>query len=275
MAVFCVTFDSSTGQIKAQKVGSDQIGNGAVLSAHIGAGVIATPHIANQGLLSASIAAQVGAAHFYTPPFTSGYVIIGQGSGVTPVYGSPPAGAPGDNTITSAKIASGQVGDGHIYPGSIISGKIGANIIALSHFERFNSGKIIVGQGTGTNPIYTDNQAVIGFVIDGGGAVITSGLKGHIEVPFGATINRCTLLAQQSGNIDIAIWKNTYGNFQALAQADSICSSWPPHTSGDIKYQDSVLSNWVKTIASGDVLAYYTNAASSIQRCTVSLGVYR
>ena len=152
-SLLVVHYETSDGTYKFQKVGSTGIANSAITSAliaagaigtpHIAAGsitsgliaanVIATPHIANQGILSASIGVQIGAAHFYTPPLTSGYVIIGQGSGITPVYGAVPAGAPGDNTVTSSKIASGQVGDGHIYPASIISGKIAANIIATPH----------------------------------------------------------------------------------------------------------------------------------------------
>src|SRR5271166_3840873 len=34
----------------------------------------------------------------------------------------------------------------------------------------------------------------IEFVADGGGSVLTTGVKGYLEIPFGATINRVTLL---------------------------------------------------------------------------------
>jgi hypothetical protein len=185
----------------------------------------------------------IGPIHF--APFTSGYVVIGQGASATPVYGFPPAGTPGDGTVTSSKIASGAVGTPHIAGQAITSALVAAGLIG---------------------------QAAIEFVIDGGQAVITSGIKGHYEIVFPATINRATLLCDQSGNINIDIYKSTYAGFSPTA---SICSGAWPHTSGNIKYQDTVLSNWVTAIASGDILAFVANNASSIQRCTVSLGVYK
>jgi len=166
------------------------------------------------------------------------------------------------------KIGSAQINDG-----AIVSSLIGSGVIGLPHLQPWASGKVIVGQGTTATPIIIDQQTAIGMIIDGAGAAITSGEKGHIEVPFPATINRVTLACDQSGNIDLDIYKGTYAAFPPTV---SICSGAWPHTSGDIKYQDSILSNWVKTIASGDILAFVAKgAASSIQRCTVSLGVYK
>ncbi len=55
--------------------------------------------------------------------------------------------------------------------------------------------------------------AGVGFVIDGGGSTISTGIAGDIEVPFNCTIDRVTLLADQSGSIVIDIWKDTYANY--------------------------------------------------------------
>ncbi|GAI77252.1 unnamed protein product, partial [marine sediment metagenome] len=67
---------------------------------------------------------------------------------------------------------------------------------------------------------YTDAEAVaavkadaglpivtITFIIDGGGSAITTGEKGHLRIPFACTINRVTMLADQSGSIVVDIWK--------------------------------------------------------------------
>src|SRR4029079_8241351 len=53
----------------------------------------------------------------------------------------------------------------------------------------------------------------IEVVIDGGGAVITTGVKGDVQIPFAGTIAAVTLLADVSGSIVIDIWKDSYANY--------------------------------------------------------------
>jgi len=114
----------------------------------------------------------------------------------------------------------------------------------------------------------------ITFIIDGGGSVITTGVKGYLEIPFGCTITRSTLIADQSGSIVIDIWKDTYANYPPV-DADSITASAPPTLSGAIKSQDSTLTGWTTTIAAGDILGYNvdSNPATSITQVTLSLRV--
>ncbi|MBA7714548.1 hypothetical protein ES703_123574 [subsurface metagenome] len=47
----------------------------------------------------------------------------------------------------------------------------------------------------------------ITFIIDGGGAEIALGEKGHLEIPFACTITGWTILADQSGSIVVDVWK--------------------------------------------------------------------
>ena len=110
----------------------------------------------------------------------------------------------------------------------------------------------------------------ITFVIDGGGGVITTGQKGHLEIPFSGTIQRVTLAADQSGSIVVDIWKDTYANFPPTV-ADSICGSSKPTISSAQKSQDSTLSGWTKTTNAGDVLAFNVDSCSSITRVVISL----
>jgi len=49
--------------------------------------------------------------------------------------------------------------------------------------------------------------ATIIFIIDGGASAITTGEKGHLEIPFACTIQQVTMLADQSGSIVVDIWK--------------------------------------------------------------------
>jgi len=247
----------------------------SVTSAKIAANAIGGGHILDGSLTYAELAdatlvsAKIGLLAVGTPHIADGVVTSAK---IASGYSTPLA----DGAVTSAKIASGAVGDAHIYPGAILSAKIGANVVGTPHLEQFASGKIIVGQGTGANPILRDRWTAIEFIIDGAGLVITSGQKGHLEIPFPGIINRVTLLGDQSGYINLDIWKDTYAGFEGIAATDSICSSFKPTISSAMKYQDSALTGWNKTIVSGNILAYMVESlASNIQRCTVSLGVYR
>ncbi|MBA7572234.1 hypothetical protein ES708_14010 [subsurface metagenome] len=97
-----------------------------------------------------------------------------------------------------------------------------------------------IGDGAPHHAKYTDAEAVdaikadaglplvsITFIIDGGGSAITTGQKGHLKIPFACTINRVTMMANESGSIVVDIWKDTWGNFPPTA-ADSITAATPP-----------------------------------------------
>lgn len=114
----------------------------------------------------------------------------------------------------------------------------------------------------------------LNFIVDGGGTVISTGIKGDIVVDFACTINQVTMLADQSGSIVVDIWKDTYANF-APTDADSITASATPTISSATKSQDSTLTGWTTSIAAGDTLRFNVDSCTNIQRCTVSLKVTR
>jgi len=116
------------------------------------------------------------------------------------------------------------------------------------------------------------NLADINFIIDGGGSAITTGQKGHLEIPFAGTIQQVTMEADQSGSIVVDIWKNTYANFPPT-DADSITASAPPTISSAQKSQDSTLTGWTKGITAGDILAFNVDGCTTITRVTISLKV--
>jgi hypothetical protein len=122
------------------------------------------------------------------------------------------------------------------------------------------------------------NDVTVGtvtFIIDGGGATITTGVKGYLTIPFACTINEWTLLADQSGSIVVDIWKDTYANYPPLV-ADSITASAKPTITTATKGQSSTLTGWTTTIAAGEVLAFNVDVGvTSVQRVTLSLKVTR
>jgi len=123
--------------------------------------------------------------------------------------------------------------------------------------------------------IETDLEArkySITIIIDGGGSAITTGIKGFLEIPFKCEIERVTLLADVSGSIIIDIWNDTYANFPP-ADADSITAAAPPTITTAVKSQDATLTDWLKTIDAGDILAFNVDSATTITRVTLALKV--
>lgn len=135
------------------------------------------------------------------------------------------------------------------------------------------------GTSAGTLAAGDDSRiitATITFVIDGGGGTISTGMKGYLEIPFNCTINRNTLLADQSGSIVVDIFKCTYSNFDPTthpASGDKITASAPPTISSAKKSQDSTLTGWTTSISAGDILGFNVNSVTSVQKATLSLKV--
>jgi len=115
--------------------------------------------------------------------------------------------------------------------------------------------------------------AAIGYAIDGGGAQITTGLLlAGLRIPFAATIESVTLLADQTGSIVVDIWKDTLASFPPT-DADSICASAKPTLSSARTSEDTTLSGWTTSIAAGDVLFFNVDSATDVQNVTIILKV--
>jgi hypothetical protein len=116
----------------------------------------------------------------------------------------------------------------------------------------------------------------VGIVIDGGGSVITTGVKGFVEVPFAGTITAATLLstdaAVTSGSIVIDIWKDTYANYPPTV-ADTITASAKPTLSSATKSRDITLTGWTTAISAGDILGFNVVSAATLTRVLLSLTV--
>ena len=124
------------------------------------------------------------------------------------------------------------------------------------------------------NPIAaaTASTAALEFVIDGGGAAITTGIKGDLEIPFGCTVTRATLLGDQTGSIVVDIWVDTYANFPPTV-ADTITASAKPTLSSATKSQDATLTGWGTTLNAGSIMRFNVDSCTTTTRCTVSLYV--
>lgn len=148
--------------------------------------------------------------------------------------------------------------------------------MAITH--SFVSAKSDGGDATVVRPSNWNADHVVALtktitaIIDGGGTAIATGIKGDLEISFGCTIQRVTMLADQTGSIVVDVWKDTYSNYPPV-DADSITASAPPTIASSIKSQNSTLTGWTTAIAAGDVLRFNVDSCTSITRVTISMQV--
>lgn len=196
------------------------------------------------------------------------------------------------DTPSSAFLAGGKVGIGIVPTARLTlpAGTVDANTAPLKFTSGINTTVEVAGQMeyNGTNLFFTpiatrktiafaedlDNTKImtLTFVIDGGGSAITTGQKGHLEIPFACTINGWTLLADQSGSIVIDVWKDTYANYPPTV-ADTIAGTEKPTLSAVIKNQDLALTTWTTAVAAGDILAFNVDSVATVTRVTLSIKV--
>lgn len=114
----------------------------------------------------------------------------------------------------------------------------------------------------------------LGITIDGGGAVITTGVKGYLQVPFACTITGWTLLADVSGSAVVDVWKDTYANAPPVV-GDTITAAAKPTLSAAVKGQSTTLTGWTTSVNANDVLAFNVDSVATVTRITVQLTVSR
>jgi hypothetical protein len=112
----------------------------------------------------------------------------------------------------------------------------------------------------------------IGITIDGGGSVITTGLKGYLYIPYACTITEWTILSDQSGSIVVDVWKASYASAPPTV-TDTIAGTEKPTLSSQIKNQDTSLTSWTTSVAAGDVMAFKVDSVSTVTRVILSIKV--
>ena len=167
-----------------------------------------------------------------------------------------------DGTNSGINVGS-QAGD----PASPSNGDIWYDSTANELTARINGSNVSLGGGV-------TQTLTCGIVIDGGGSVITTGVKGFIRVPRACTITKVTVLstdaAASSGSIVVDIWKDIYANYPPT-DADSITAAAPPTLSSATKSEDSTLTGWTKSVSAGDVLGFNVDSATTVTRVLVLL----
>lgn len=132
-----------------------------------------------------------------------------------------------------------------------------------------------------TNPpsVGTDNTIValattadltrtINYIVDSGSISMLSGNKGSVTLDVSGIIESVTIFSDQQGDLTLGIKKSNYSQFPNFI---SIVGDEYPQLVNSRKYRDDVLTNWDKTIVSGDILSFDVIAVNNINRFLISL----
>lgn len=228
---------------------------------------------------------------------TANSAVLITDSGGAPSWGTTLPAVSGANltSLAAGNISSGTlaVARGGTNLGSYTTGDIlyASGATTLAGLADVATGSVVVSGGVGVAPAFSSvptcslasmtgtlnvarlaaNQTLDRIVctIDAGGAVLSTGLqRTRIVVPFGMTITRATLLANESGSVVIDVLKSTYANFPTTA---SICASAKPTLSTAQKSQDSTLTGWTTAVAAGDVIEFNVNSVTTVTGVTLVL----
>jgi hypothetical protein len=108
------------------------------------------------------------------------------------------------------------------------------------------------------------------FEIGDGVAVIGTGRRAFIRVPYACTLTRWTALSDVVGSIQIDVWRDTYVNYPPT-NGDSITAAAPIFISANDQNEDASLSGWTVSMSSGDILILNVDSVSTMKYCLVAI----
>jgi hypothetical protein len=111
----------------------------------------------------------------------------------------------------------------------------------------------------------------IGITVDGGGSVLTTGVKGYRSFPVAGTITGWRLLADVAGDIEFDILKDAFGSYPSTT---SIVAAAPPELAGVDSDEDTTLTGWTTSVSAGDVFGFeIVGSPATIERVTLELTI--
>lgn len=210
------------------------------------------------GVVSASVAA-TGAVTSLTGDVT------GSGPGAT-------ATTIANDAVTTAKILNDNVTYAKIQNVSATDRLLGRDTAAAGDIEELQVANGIQFTGTpGIGLTAAARTQTIGITVDGGGVLLTTGIKGYRSFPVAGTIIGWRILADQVGNITFNVFKDVFASYPSTT---SIVAAAPPTMTGNDAAEDTTLTGWTTAVAAGDVFGFsITGTPLAILRATLELTI--
>jgi len=182
---------------------------------------------------------------------------------------------PGLNTYTGGTSTSPSVNISALTISTLtVSGESVLNAISANTL----SAQTIISGSTNISSLFSSISHThfggIGFTIDGGTSVITTGFKGSVIVPFNCIIQSWTIVGDSTGSIVIDVWKDIYGNYPPTS-GDTIAGTEKITLSNQQKNQDLSLTSWTTSISSGDILSFKVDSVSAVKKIYVMINVIK
>lgn len=135
-----------------------------------------------------------------------------------------------------------------------------------------SNGHVFSDNGLSWDNISKRETSSIGARIDAGEAVITTGYKSSIIVPYDCVIDSVYVFSELQGSIEFDIIKDSYISFDP-ENSGSIVAASRPTLNNATRSLDTTLSGWTTTINAGDILGISVVSVSGIKKVVLSLEV--
>lgn len=172
----------------------------------------------------------------------------------------PPGGVPLNTVTASALLLETN--------GTVNSDQLLLNLVAGTNVTLTNvAGATTINVATSTATLAA-RTGLIGYVIDGGGTTVSTGIKGQIDIPVPMTVTGWVLTADQSGSAVVDVNAGSYASFPTLS---SITASDKPTLSSAQKNENLTATTWSGSLAAGTQLQFSVTSATTVTRLNVNL----
>jgi hypothetical protein len=108
-------------------------------------------------------------------------------------------------------------------------------------------------------------------IIDGGGAVITTGVKADIRLPFAINVESWNLVAKETGSILLGVWRDTYANFPPTSAKALHSGATGPTLVASIKNTAATTAWGQPTGAGGEYIRVNVDSVATVQQVSLAL----
>ncbi len=139
-----------------------------------------------------------------------------------------------------------------------------------------SAGSTVANGDFDVNGIDTEDiDVMLEHTSDGGGVVLSTGVKGDKYCDVTGTIIRWTIECDQSGSCEWDIWKKPFVANSPPTIANTITASAKPTLTTAQSSTGTSLTGWTTAVTAGDTFRFNLNSATTITRCVLSLTIRR